>query len=116
MFNQDYLPSFFHKKGKYSRVSSFLVYLVNSLPDGNVYQVQWDSYEFLQLPENTPLKFDPATGVYDYDGSDETIYTRTITIDTVASLAAKRVTVTVSWEEQQSTQQIFGEVFLYDWF
>lgn len=98
-----------------------------SLPNG-IYRVQWNTVQcdgagapagcanppLLPLNSNPPLKYDSATGLFNYDTGSDTLFRRSVQIET-PSIVEKKVTVTVSWTVAGRTKSISAETHLYDW-
>jgi len=62
----------------------------------------------------TPLKLDPVTGLYQYNSGEDTIFTRTITTETVSDHELKVVSL-VEWKERGVQKSSMVEYHLYDW-
>lgn len=101
---------------------------LNSLPDGT-YRVQWNSIQcdgggqpagclpnpFLALGSNPFLKRDSVSGLFNYDSGSDTLFRRTVQIETISSVE-KRITVTVSWQRGSITKSVSAEAHLYNWY
>ncbi len=78
--------------------------------------VQWDS----ERPEsgigasNTPIRHDPATGLFQYDRGDELRFNRIVTV-TPVSATELQVDVRVEWDETFGPKEYTIEYHLYDW-
>lgn len=87
----------------------------DNLPDGaGIYSVQWDS----QALENSPdafLKRDDITGLFNYNTGTDTIFKRTVDIETEVTGVEKRIIVTVSWTEKNTLKSFSAEEHLFDW-
>lgn len=84
-----------------------------TIPDGS-YRVQWNSQTLLSLAPDPYLKKYSGTGLFSYDIGDDTIFKRTVAINTVSS-EEKRVTVTVTWKEGKRDRSVSAEDHLYNW-
>lgn len=61
-----------------------------------------------------PLKFNAATGVYNYTSGTDSIFSRQLTITEPSSVELKIVT-TVTWKERLRSRSITIESHLFDW-
>jgi prepilin-type N-terminal cleavage/methylation domain-containing protein len=77
-------------------------------------RVQYNSNVLMLLNANPPLKRDVGTLLMQYDTGVETIFTRSITITSVASYALK-VTSTVAWAEGSDAKSFEVDTYLFDW-
>lgn len=59
------------------------------------------------------LKYNDATGFYGYSGSDQSLYTRTITVTPESDYL--KVSVLVGWDERQINRSLTVEENLYNW-
>ena len=86
-----------------------------SIPDGT-YRVQWDSQVLIALDGNPNLKKDAATGIYSYDLGNDTIFKRTIEINTVVAGVEKKVVTNVTWVERGgAAKSVSAESHLFNW-
>jgi len=59
------------------------------------------------------LKYNNSTGFYGYSGSDQSLYSRTITVTPESDYL--KVSVLVEWDERNFTQSMTVEENLYNW-
>jgi hypothetical protein len=78
------------------------------------YQAQYDSRSLSSF-SGTPLKFDPATGLYQYNTGQDTEFVRKITISDI-SPDEIRVLSSVSWQVRGIPFAIDVESRLFNWF
>ncbi|MBI2669719.1 MAG: prepilin-type N-terminal cleavage/methylation domain-containing protein [Candidatus Yanofskybacteria bacterium] len=87
----------------------------SSIPDGT-YRIQWDSQALIDLGSNPNLKRDPGSGIFSYDMGSDTIFKRTIEIDTVVADVEKKIVVDVVWIERGgASKSISAEEHLFNW-
>ena len=80
-----------------------------------IYRVQFDSAFLLPNPPDDYLKLDSTSGIYSYDGGENSIFKRTVAITTVVPNVEKRVVVTVSWNERSISKSVSAEEHLFNW-
>lgn len=86
-----------------------------SIPNGT-YIAQWNSQALAPVGSNPNIKFDGASGLFSYGSGTDTIFNRSLTIDTVTPGVEKRVVVIVSWQERSgSTKTVSAEEHLFNW-
>ena len=76
-------------------------------------RVQYDSTSLLAASA-VPLKFDAATGLYQYTTGTNSAFTRTITI-TEPTTHELVIISTVTWTERTTNKSFSVEVHLFDW-
>jgi prepilin-type N-terminal cleavage/methylation domain-containing protein len=84
-----------------------------TIPDGT-YRVQWNSQALLSLAPEPYLKKDSGSGLLSYDAVNDTLFKRTVTINTISGVE-KRVVVSVTWSERGISKSVSAEDHLYDW-
>ncbi len=78
--------------------------------------VQYDSSGPLAgVSVTTPLKLDPATGLYQYTTGTATIFQRASTVTSISAVHLKVVSE-VTWTEQGTERTTTLEYHLFDWF
>lgn len=86
-----------------------------SVPDGS-WRVQWDSQALIVLGSNPNLKRDTGSGIFSYDAGSDTIFKRTIEIDTPVANVEKKIVVNVTWVERGgASKSISAEEHLFNW-
>lgn len=75
---------------------------------------QYDSTEPEPVDPTTLLAIDPDTGLYQYDGGDPSLFTRTVTIRQPAP-AELVVTSEVRWNERGIDKSVSVQYHLFDW-
>lgn len=79
-------------------------------------QVQWDSVDMDNTSKDSPLKLDPKSGMYQYNGSGpDSIFRRKITITTVTPGVEIAVISEVEWTERTSAKKVVIEYHLFNW-
>lgn len=84
-----------------------------SIPDGS-YRLEWNSTSLIALGSNPFIKKDPTNGVYNYSTGTDTIFKRTVVINSVSGVE-KKIVVQVSWDERGTPKSISAEEHLFNW-
>lgn len=77
-------------------------------------RIQWDSTGVLPLAGDPPLKYDAATGLYQYQAGDDTLFRRQVTIAAVSDHQLK-ITVQIDWTERSGPKTFMLAYHIYDW-
>jgi type II secretory pathway pseudopilin PulG len=84
----------------------------NSIVNGD-YRVQYDSSALMAFSE-TPLKLDPASGLYQYDSGENSIFYRKITLTKISDYEIK-VVVELKWLLKGDQRILTVEDRLWNW-
>lgn len=84
------------------------------LMDCNNCSVQYDSTDFGN-DSNSYLKYDNSNKLYTYDSGSDTIFKRSIDVETIENNIEKKVTVTVSWEDRGLPKSMTAEDHIYNY-
>lgn len=80
-----------------------------------IYLVQYDSRAPIPIGSNPPLKFDSASGLYQYTTGTDTIFHRAIYAQPDPTGASMKIVSQVSWIEKGISKIYSVEYYLYDW-
>ncbi|KKQ60318.1 MAG: hypothetical protein US81_C0024G0005 [Parcubacteria group bacterium GW2011_GWE2_38_18] len=73
-----------------------------------------DNRNLVQQPVLLPMKINPATGLYNLNAGDDSVFSRDIIISDVTA-SSTRVTVDVNYSEGQNNKVYSAETILYNW-
>lgn len=83
-----------------------------SLPDG-AWRIQWNSLALIPLGENPVLK-KSASGFFNYDSGDSTVFKRVMTISRISANEIK-LNSSVEWNFRGGPKTVSAELHLFNW-